>query len=172
MSVRSWGATADERARPLPCDRWLPDADEAYYRAIDVRAPAETVFRWLCQLRLAPYSYDWIDNWGRESPRCLVPGMEQLETGQSIMTIFKLVEFERDRHLTCLLERGQRWFGRIALTYDVRGAAGGSRLLAKLRISYPPGARGLAARLLLPAGDLVMMRKQLKTLRNLAERTT
>ena len=69
----TWGTTAAERTRPFPCDRWLPGADDALFRAVDVDAPARVVFRWLCQLRVAPYSYDWIDNFGRTSPRRLTP---------------------------------------------------------------------------------------------------
>ena len=70
----TWGTTPEERARPYPCDRWLEGANDAYWRGVTVRAEPAVVFRWLCQLKVAPYSYDWIDNWGRQSPRTLTPG--------------------------------------------------------------------------------------------------
>ena len=75
--MRQWGSTAAERAMPLPCDDALPDATDAYHRAVDVEADAAVVFRWLCQLKVAPYSYDWIDNLGRRSPQRLTPGLAQ-----------------------------------------------------------------------------------------------
>jgi hypothetical protein len=78
-----WGATADERHRPLPCDDHLPEHDQVLLRAVDTQAPPATVFRWLCQLRVAPYSYDWLDNWGRRSPRELTAGLENLEPGSA-----------------------------------------------------------------------------------------
>lgn len=97
-TVRTWGSTAEERARDYPCDRWLENPDDTCFRAIDVAAPPEVAFRWLCQLRAAPYSYDWVDNGGRRSPRTLTPGLDELADRQRVMRIFRLVEHERDHH--------------------------------------------------------------------------
>ncbi len=169
-AARTWGSTEAERADAYPCDRWLADPDDSLWRAIDVAAPPAVLFRWLCQLRAAPYSYDWIDNLGRTSPRALTPGLDELAAGQRVMTIFRLVEFEPGRHITLVLERGTRLFGDLAITYQVRPApGGGSRLIAKLVVRRPRGPGRLLAPLL-PAGDLVMMKKQLRTLKGLAER--
>lgn len=155
----------------FPCDRFLADADDAYYRAIDVNAPAPALFRWLCQLRVAPYSYDWIDNLGRRSPRKLTPGLEELAVGQHFMTIFELVAFERDRHLTLPLRRHSRRLGEVAVTYlVVPGGEYRCRLVVKLLLGYR-GARWLwwLLRPVAPWGELFMMRKQLLTLKRLAE---
>ena len=167
--ARTWGSTVAERGRDYPCDRWMDDPDDICFRAIDVAAPPGLAFRWLCQLRAAPYSYDWIDNRGRTSPRALTPGLDELEAGQRVMTIFRLVEFEPGRHITLVLARGSRLFGELAMTYEVRAVEDGSRLIAKLLIRRPRGPGRLFAPLL-PAGDLVMMKKQLRTLKALAER--
>jgi hypothetical protein len=161
-AAETWGSTADERARSLPCDRHLPGAGSVLHRAIDIDAPPVTVFRWLCQLRVAPYSYDLIDNFGRRSPQSLTPGLEELRVGQRFMTIFDLVEFEQDRHITLAVRERARWaFGSAAVTYAVRASGRGSRLL--VRIASKRGSR------LLPWLDLLMMRRQLLNLKGLAE---
>jgi hypothetical protein len=69
--VEEWGSTAAERAEPYPRDRLLAEPEVTMFRAIDVEAPAATTFRWLCQLRAAPDSYDKLDNLGRRSPQTL-----------------------------------------------------------------------------------------------------
>jgi hypothetical protein len=169
-----WGSTSDERALPFPCDRYLSEIDSAYFRAVDVRAPAATLFRWLCQLRAAPYSYDWLDNGGRRSPRRLTAGLDELAPGQPVMSIFELVEFERDRHLTLVMvkPRAVGLFGQIACSYMiVPQSEQRCRLLVKLLVRYPRQGRWAAMRWLLPWGDLIMMRKQLLTLARLAERS-
>ncbi len=172
MSVaHTWGSTPAERTVPFPCDRWVLDADAVLFRAIDVGASPAVAFRWLCQLRVAPYSYDWLDNWGRTSPRRLTPGLDQLAVGQRVMDIFELVDFETDRHLTIVLHRMRAVFGDVAVTYRVgtRGETA-SRFVVKIRVRSPPTPGiGRLMRVLLPWGDLVMMRKQLLTLRALAE---
>jgi hypothetical protein len=65
---RIWGVSKQEQALPFPCDAHLSEPDDVYFRGVDIQAPEASVFRWLCQLRVAPYSYDWIDNLGRRSP--------------------------------------------------------------------------------------------------------
>src|SRR2546422_7309658 len=117
MSIaRTWGTDAAERALPFPCNRYVDDLDAAYFRGVTVRASPSVVFRWLCQLRVAPYSYDWIDNRGRRSPQTLTPNLEHLEVGQRFM-IFRLAHFEDGRSIT--LSADHAIFGRIAVTYRV-----------------------------------------------------
>lgn len=164
-----WGATEAEVAARYPCDELVPGAALSLWRAIGVRAPRAHVFRWLCQLKEAPYSYDLIDNRGRRSPRTLTPGADDLHVGDRIATIFTLEGFARDDHLTLRITDpvAVTLFGPAVLTYAVRGD---TRIVAKLNC----GARGdgplqAARRSALAWGDLVMMRKQLRTFRELAE---
>jgi len=171
-TARTWGSTAEDRAREFPADRFVRETADAYFRAAEVAAPAAVVFRWLCQLRVAPYSYDLLDNFGRRSPRTLTPGLERLELGQRFMTIFDLVDFERDRQITLRIARLHRLFGRAAVTYTIVPVdEDRCRLVVKLVLDgRPPRTNRSLRRELLPFGDLVMMRRQLLTLRGLAER--
>jgi uncharacterized membrane protein len=168
-AIDTWGSSIAERVALYPCDGLIDSPDRVVFRAVDVVAPAEVVFRWLCQLRVAPYSYDWIDNLGRRSPRQLVDSLDELEVGQRFMTIFRLVSFEPGRSIT--LDSITGLFGRVAGTYRVTPTAvDRSRLVAKLAFAVPPGLLASVKRRLLPAGDLIMMRKQLLTLKALAGR--
>jgi hypothetical protein len=164
-----WGATPAEEAAEYPCDAFLPDAQQWLYRAVTVDAPPPVVFRWLCQLRAGPYSYDWIDNRGRQSPRTLTPGLEDLAVGQRAMLIFEIVGVEPGRSIT--VRSHTRAFGDVVGTYvAVPTDDGRTRLIAKLGTTAPSNLYGEVTRDLLPLGDLVMMRKQLRTLKALAER--
>jgi len=168
----TWGSTAAERELVFPCDTHLEEIDTVAFRAIDVRAPVETVFRWLCQLKVAPYSYDWLDNGGRRSPRRLTPGAEQLARGQRMMGTFRISDFKRDVHITLVQDapRAALVLGDAAVSYMVFPTSkGSSRLIVKVRFRFPRKPWGALARMLLPWGDLVMMRKQLLNLKGLAE---
>lgn len=157
MTVLTWGATTSERLTGLPCEALLAQGTRAD-RAISIDAPPATAFAWLCQLRVAPYSYDLLDNFGRRSPRRRNPDLTRLAIGQRFMTLFRLHSFVDVEHITL---RG----GAVAVTYAVRPVNAGTRLQVRV-IFGGPRVIGCA----LALGDLVMMRKQLLTLRALAER--
>jgi hypothetical protein len=169
----SWGVEPAETALAFPCDRLPEEFDADYYRGVTVHASPATTYRWLCQLRAAPYSYDWIDNYGRQSPRQLIPGLENLKTGQTVMTIFNLTDFEADRQITCRIKprtSPSRLFGDVVVSYLIVPRSDGEcRLLAKVRVGYPRGLMGWLMRGVLPPGDLVMMRRQLLNLKGFAE---
>jgi hypothetical protein len=168
-AIGTWGSTPDERALSYPCDDVIASPELVLFRAVDAGAPADLVFRWLCQLRVAPYSYDWVDNGGRRSPQVRDPALEYLEVGQRFAAIFRLVAFEPGRSIT--LGSDTAPFGRVAITYvAVPVDASRSRLVVKLLTGRRPGIVGAFMRLVLPAGDLVMMRRQLLNLKALAER--
>jgi hypothetical protein len=166
--VQAWGATEDDVRLRLPCDALFPDADVVVHRAVDIAAPPDLVFRWLCQLRAAPYSYDLIDNLGHRSPQRLTPGLDRLVVGQPAMRLFHIASFQRPEQLTF---EHFGVFGRVVVSYAILPGDGGSHLLMRIRWSPPrlPVPRAVAARVM-AVGDLVMARRQLLNLKRLAER--
>jgi hypothetical protein len=167
-----WGATADELIAGYPCDRLAKSDARALTRAIDLNAPVSVIFRWLCQLRVAPYSYDWIDNAGRTSPRVLTPGLDRLAVGQCF-GVGTLADFATDDHITIrALPAAESWFGLGALTYRVTARTPHtSRLVVRLLVHEPTRLWEHVRFHLLAWCDLIMMRKQLITLKRLAEQT-
>ena len=152
-----WGATAEERAAKLPCDDVFPGGLAAD-RAVSVDAPPSLVWAWLCQIRLAPYSYDYLDNFGKKSPPVRTPELVELEVGQKFMRLFTLDSFSRDDHVTIRS-------GRVATTYAVRPEGDGTRLVARA-VFHGPNVIGRPLGLV----DMIMMRKQLLNLKSHAEK--
>jgi hypothetical protein len=169
-----WGATPQERAVSYPCDHYLPCAQHEFFRAIDVDAAPALTYRWLQQLRVAPYSYDWADNFGLPSPARLSPRAAQISVGQRMMHVFAILAFEPGRTLT-LGPRSRlaaALFGELYGTYVVSPRAdGGSRLFVKVNANYPRSLYGRLVGGAMPWIDLFMMSKQLRRLKALAEKT-
>ncbi|MEM7437058.1 MAG: SRPBCC family protein [Myxococcota bacterium] len=166
-----WGIEPADLTRRYPCDPLVHESSEPWYRAVHIDAPPDVVFRWVCQLRVAPYSYDWLDNWGRTSPRTLTPGADALAQGQSVMSVFTVVSFERGEHLTIRL-KDSSVFPPIAISYvTLPDKTGGTRLVVKVLVQYGGGLADILLRPWFARADLIMMKKQLRTLKALAEDT-
>ena len=157
-----WGVSDSETELRYPCDAFLPAPALQVWRGVTVRTEPEALWPWLTQVRVAPYSYDWIDNLGRRSPRRLLhlpePRVGDAYTTAGGREMGRIVSVERGRHLT----------GKILGAYMsyllVPGELETTRLLLKVVADINP--------LLAPAlsvGDLVMARRQLLNLKALAE---
>jgi hypothetical protein len=172
MIATTWNVTPAEQAESLPCDEVTPGGVRLD-RAISIAAPPSVVFAWLCQMRVAPYSYDLLDNLGRRSPRTRTAELTNLAVGQPIVRIFgriyvfELASFETDKHITMRLPDGSAMSrsASVSATYAVRPEGQGTRLHAR-ELYDGPWLPGQALALV----NLVMMRKQLLVLKKLAER--
>ena len=164
-----WGATPEEAGRHYPADDLVPGALRLT-RAISVRAPAALTWAWLCQVAVAPYSYDWIDNLGRQSPEVLTPGADDLEVGQTMAMVFRLTSYDDGHQWTAITApRGRLLFGPVAITYAAEPDGPDSRIVCRLAVAAGnPLTRARAHAL--AWGDLVMMRRQFLNLKALAER--
>jgi hypothetical protein len=162
MIADRWGVTDAETRRGYGCDAFVIRPTLEAWRGVTVAADPATVWGRLRQVRLAPYSYDLVDNLGRRSPRELrdlpepVPGDPFTKA------------FGRDQGRVVAVDPGRELTARIMgahMSYAVLPQEGGRtrlvlKVVARTRSWLAPA---------LSLGDLVMARKQLLTLKALAE---
>jgi hypothetical protein len=156
--------TEEEVARHYPCDEFVAAPVLEAWRGVTVRTTASSLWPWIGQIRLAPYSYDWIDNLGRRSPQEL-RGLPDPVAGEPFTTA-------ATRRLGRILSvaPGEQLTARIAgvvISYLLVPQRDVTRLLMKLVTD-----RGRWVAPLLSAGDLVMARRQLLNLKRLAEQAS
>ena len=157
-----WGVTDAETRSRFGCDDVVPDPTLAAWRGVTVDAPPDAVWPWVGQIRVAPYSYDLVDNLGRRSPRRLL-GLDPPRVGEPFTATAGRPQGE-----VLAVDPGRELTGRIlgaVMSYRLDdGHDGTTRLLLKLVM-----ARGRLLAPLVSVGDLVMARRQLLTVRELAE---
>ena len=158
-----WGVTEAEVARWYPCDEFVAVPVFQAWRGVSVRCAPEQLWPWVAQIRLAPYSYDWIDNLGRRSPRELrnlrEPVVGEPLTASASRPIGRILSVDVGKQLTGRI-------GWVHLSYVLVPIGDETRLLLKLASST-----GRLVAPFLSVGDLVMARRQLLNLKQLAERT-
>jgi hypothetical protein len=157
-----WNVTENEVGRHYPCDDFVRAPTLQAWRGVTVHATPETLWPWVAQIRIAPYSYDWIDNLGHRSPQQLV-GLPEPVVGEPFTTAAtrhagRILAVEPPNHLT----------GEImgaCMSYVLAPEAQTTRLLMKIVT-----AMGRWATPWLSVCDLIMARRQLLNLKCLAER--
>ncbi|MHA3703470.1 polyketide cyclase [Jatrophihabitans sp. YIM 134969] len=162
MIADRWGVTPAEVERHYPCDDVVPSPVLAAWRGVDVQATPEAIWPWLTQIRLAPYSYDLVDNLGRRSPQTLVdlppPAVGDPFTATAGRPQGEVLHVDPPHSYTGVI------LGAV-MSYVVDAVdASSSRLVVKIVMGR---WRVLAP--FVSLGDLVMARRQLLNLRDLAE---
>jgi len=186
--LRGWGASRQERCRPLPGDDLVPARSRTTH-GVTLHASCEDVWPWLVQMgygRGGWYSYDWLERLAGAgdfaqggSARRIIPELQSLAAGDTIalspsggLTVARidpphsLVLHYRMSLLTAAPARaGDRavldWTWAFVLT-PAEGAS--SRLLVRTRAAYRPWALGVLFSFLLDPVQFVMERKMLRTI--------
>lgn len=156
-----WGVSDAEVRRAYGCDDLVPRPTLEAWRGVTVHAAPATVWARVRQVRLAPYSYDLVDNLGRRSPRDL-RSLPEPQVGDPFTRALgrdqgRVVAVDPGRELTATIMGAH-------LSYAVLPHGSDVRLVLKV---VARTSRWLAP--VLSLGDLVMARKQLLTLKALAE---
>lgn len=157
-----WGVSPAETTRRYPCDDLVPDPHLELWRGVTVDAPADQVWPWIRQLRLAPYSYDWIDNAGQRSPTTLRELPEP-----AFGDPFSTFAGRFDAGCVVAVRPGHELTASILgvlMSYVLSPEEGRTRLLLKVVV---PEWRWYGR--LLAVGDWPMARRQLLNLKHLAE---
>jgi len=174
---RRWSATADEIARRMPLDEEVDDPTYVTNRAITIRALPEHVWPWIAQMGESPrggfYSYLAVERLLRmkvENAEEVLPEFQNPEVGEALdragtMRVKAVLRNE------CLV-LGPPPTPDLDVTWALAlyPADGTTRLVSRCRARLPRGVRGLAARLILDPGQLVMERKMLIEIKKRAER--
>lgn len=171
----NWGSKAHERKMEFSCDHLVADINGEYFRAVDINAPSDLVYKWLLQMRVAPYSYDKLDNGGKVSPQLLPAIIPSLEKNQKIMTIFNVEEFIPEKEITVSMDmppgKWSIWYVPTAITYKIiKTGKNTSRILVKYVAHWSNTLLGLFEHYFVVFADFIMMRRQLLNFKKLAER--
>ncbi len=156
-----WGVTEAETRRRYGCDDVVREPTMQAWRGVTVRADAATVWARVRQVRIAPYSYDLVDNLGRRSPRDL-RDLPDPVVGDPFTRAFgnpqgRVVAVVPGEELTATIMGAH-------LSYAVLPHGSETRLVLKV---VARTSRWLAPAI--SVGDLVMARRQLLNLKRLAE---
>lgn len=162
-----WGVSAEEIARHYPCDDFVAAPALKAWRGITVLAAPPAIWPWIGQIRLGPYSYDWIDNVGQRSPQELrdlpEPAAGQHFTSAGGRPLGRILSVAPQEHLIARIAGAVMSY----VLVPIGSADNATRLLLKVAMA---GSRWVAP--VVSVGDLVMARRQLLNLKRLAEKST
>lgn len=68
-------------------------------RSIAIKASIDDVFVWLSQFRVAPYSYDFLDNEFHASPNFVIKNLTPLRKNTHFLLAFNIVSFENNLYI-------------------------------------------------------------------------
>jgi hypothetical protein len=169
----TWGATPDEVAAAWPSDDLVTTPTFDATRAITVHARPESIWPWLVQVGVGRggwYSYDVLDNLGRQSAWHILPEFQALAPGDTVPMSpdgsqgIQVLSMEAPCTMVWGSPGDTTWVWRLVPLPD-----GSTRLLTRVRARYRWTSPAIAFSALLEFGDIWMMRRMLLNIRERAE---
>lgn len=144
-------------------------------RSVEIQAHANEIFLWLKQLRVAPYSYDFIDNRRMKSPDFIIENLPPLKANIHFLLACHVTEFAEDSFIICRFCQPVNLPFNLSLRelfIEYRISAQGSKSCLWCKV------KGYIRRDILSRGffhvfslvNKIMMTKQLKNIKKFSER--
>lgn len=172
----TWGSTTQEVAFALPGDEIVEKPDFNATRGISISAPAEEIWKWIIQIgskKAGWYSIDWLDNGSIPSSFEILPEFQNIEIGQFIAFTpdqkngMWVKDFKQYEYILWIDKAGKATW----IWYIYVNEAGETRLITRLRTKYVWNSVWIIYYLIYDFGDIVMMKKCLKGIKQRAEKT-
>jgi len=170
-----WGATKEEQTLELPGDNNVQRPDFNATRGITINSTPELIWKWIIQIgsrRAGWYSIDWMDNAGIKSSEIILPEFQKIEVGQFIpftpdqQNGMWVNDFKEHEYILWVDKEGRATWLWYLYPIDEKQ----SRLLTKLRTKYVWKGFWIIYYLLYDFGDIVMMSKCMKGIKERAEK--
>ena len=153
----------------------IPDSDcRELIRCIEIQANASDIFVWLKQLRIAPYSYDFIDNRGRKSPDFIIENLPPLKVNTHYLLAFHLFEFEENSFIACrfcepINPPVNLYMKNLFFEYRIVEKGSKTQLWCKIKGCFKTDASSKGFFFIFSVANKIMMARQLKNIKKLSE---
>lgn len=168
----NWGATEEEVARYMAGDELIDDPSFNATRAVEIEASAEEIWPWIVQMgykRAGFYSYDNLDNAGIPSADRIIPELQDVNIGDTLVFL-EVVEIIPNKSMLWVFTggpwRGATWSWGL---YEIE--SGRTRLVSRLRQKFEVNSfEAVIGRTLIDIFEILPMRKCLLGIKSRAER--
>jgi hypothetical protein len=170
-----WGALENELKISYPGDNIVQNPDFNAIRGITINASPSDIWRWIIQIgskRAGWYSIDWMDNAGVKSSERILPEYQQISIGQFIPFTpdqkngMWVKEFKEYEYILWIDKAGKATW----VWFLIPSGQNSTRLITKLRTKYSWTSLWIIYYLIYDFGDIIMMAKCLKGIKERAEK--
>lgn len=162
MQISNNTSVSETSPASIPGDESIPSPYWKLDQTIIMQATPEDIWPWLVQMgngRAGWYSYDWIDNLGKNSFEYIDSSLQNLKVGQKI-SCFTVEEFQPQKFITLKLSQN------CNMTWALIPHGTSTELFTRVRIYRP----NLLIKAILTPGHFIMQRKQFIELKKRLEK--
>jgi hypothetical protein len=143
-------------------------------RHIEIQAGASDIYVWLKQLRVAPYSFDFLDNGGRKSPEYIIENLPPLRINSHFLLAFHIYGFEENKYIAgrfCVpvITPVNRYMKDMFIEYRIEESGTNARLWCKVRGWFNCDITSRGFFYIFSVVNLIMTKRQLVKIKKLSE---
>ena len=143
-------------------------------RCIEICANTSDIFVWLTQMRIAPYSYDFIDNRCRKSPDYVIENLPPLKVNTHFLLSFHIFEFMENSFVACrfcepINQPVNLYMKSLFIEYRIIEQEIKTKLWCKIKGYFNTDIYSKGFFLFFSVLNKIMMARQLKNIKRLSE---